>query len=199
MIETSPRWSDEAVAASFRAEIQARFESHNAAFRAREAIDLETVLREHPEKQGQPGYEVRDSGAWSVYQASEIRIDRNTVTVVLPRGVAIGVDLVHLFAHTTMAWSTPMIGATIVDGEARPTIEIVLVATWNDSMDVAYKADPRNGRRVLCDLHEEDVRVLCALIEAQGISAEQAIGAEDATSSLLYIRDRLKIDLEYLP
>jgi hypothetical protein len=134
-----------------------------------------------------------------VYQASEIQIDRNTVTIVLPRGVAIGVDLVHLFAHTTVAWSTPMIGAMIVDGEARPTIEIVLVATWNDSMDAAYKADPRRGRRVLCDLHEEDVLVLCALIEAQGIRDDEAIGAEDATSSLPWIRDCLKRDLEYLP
>lgn len=61
--EAVPQWPDEAVAESFRREILARFEAHNAAFRAREAIDLEAVLREHPGKRGQPGYEVRDSGA----------------------------------------------------------------------------------------------------------------------------------------
>jgi hypothetical protein len=62
-----PQWSDEVVAESFRAEIRARFEAHNAAFRAREEADLAQVLREHPEKAGQAGYEVHDSGAWGVY------------------------------------------------------------------------------------------------------------------------------------
>ena len=41
-----PQWSDEAVAESFRAEIHARLE-HNAAYRAREAAELEQVLRKH--------------------------------------------------------------------------------------------------------------------------------------------------------
>lgn len=36
-----PQWSDEAVAESFRSEIRARLEAHNAAYRAREASELE--------------------------------------------------------------------------------------------------------------------------------------------------------------
>src|SRR5680860_294592 len=92
--ETVPQWSDEVVAEAFRAEIRARLEAHNAAYRAREATELEQVLREHPEKCGQPGYEVRDSGAWEVYQASEIRIDRNSVTIVLPTFYAVRIHLV---------------------------------------------------------------------------------------------------------
>jgi hypothetical protein len=67
-----PQWSNEVVAESFRAEIRARFEAHNDAYRAREAAELETILREHPEQRGKPGYEVRDSFAWEVYQASSV-------------------------------------------------------------------------------------------------------------------------------
>jgi hypothetical protein len=38
--EAIPQWPDEAVAEAFRAEIRARFEAHNAAFRSREAAEL---------------------------------------------------------------------------------------------------------------------------------------------------------------
>ena len=160
-----PQWSDEAVAEAFRTEIRTRLEAHNAAYRAREEFELETVLREHPEKRGQPGYEVRDSGAWTIYQASEIRIDRNAVTIVLPTFYAIGTDLVHLFDHTTVAWGRPTIGATIVDGEPRVTIEIILVATWTDEMNAKWRVDGNDRRRVLVELFEEEVHALRAQID----------------------------------
>ena len=162
--EAVPEWPSEAVAEAFRAEIRARFEAHNVAYRAREAAELEAVLRDHPEKRGQPGYEVRDSGAWEVYQASEIRIDRNSVMIVLPIWFAVGIDLVYLFDHTTMAWSRPRIGATIVDGEARVTIEITLVATWTDEMDATWRQDGNDRKQVLVELYEEDVHTLVGVI-----------------------------------
>jgi len=184
-----PQWSDEVVAESFRSEIRARFEAHNAAYRAREEAELAQVLREHPEQRGQPGFEVRDSGAWEVYQASEIRIDRNSVTIVLPTFYAIGIDLVYLFDHTTVAWSRPTIGATIVDGEARVTIEIMLVATWTDEMDAKWRTDGNDRRQVLVELYESGVRSLCGMIDAWA----------DADDEELKIRDRLQLALEALP
>lgn len=180
-----PQWSDELVAEAFRTEIRARFEAHNAAYRAREAAELEQVLREHPENRGQPGFEVRDSGAWEVYQASEIRIDRNSVTIVLPAIYHVGIDLVHLFDHTTVAWSRPAIGATVVDGDPRPTIEITLVATWTDEMDAAWKKDGKDGKRVLVEIFESDVHKLVEMI-----------GDQDDKRA---IRDRLELSLVALP
>jgi len=184
-----PQWSDEVVAESFRSEIRTRFEAHNAAYRAREVADLETVLREHPDKHGQPGYEVHDSGAWSFYQACEIRIERNTVTIVAPAWYSVDMDLVHLFDNTTMAWSKPWIKAAIVDGEARVTIEIILVATWDDSMDAAWRKDGNDRRQILVELFEEEVRALDSLVVTHCVP-------NDVTGAL---RNRLKLALEYLP
>ena len=184
-----PQWSDEAVAASFRAEIRARMEAHNAAYRAREATELEQVLREHPERKGTPGFEVRDSGAWEIYQASEIRIDRNSVTIVLPTFWAVGIDLVYLFDHTTMAWSRPTIGATVVDGEPRVTIEITLVATWTDEMDTKWRGEGHDRKRVLVELYETDVLALDALVVTHCVP-------NAATEAL---RNRLTLSLEALP
>jgi hypothetical protein len=188
--EAIPQWPDEAVAEAFRAEIRARFEAHNAAFRSREAAELEVVLREHPEKRGQPGYEVRDSGAWEIYQASEIRIDRNSVTIVLPTFWAIGIDLVYLFDHTTTAWSRPRIGATIVDGEARVTIEITLVATWTDEMDAKWRGAGNDRKHVLVELYEDDVRKILGVISVYNDKFGQGVDA---------IRERLELALVPLP
>lgn len=179
-----PQWSDEVVAESFRSEIRARFEAHNAAFRARESADLDAVLRDHPEKRGQPGYEVHDSGAWRVYQASEIRIDRNTVMIVLPRGCHVGIDLIHMFDHTTAAWTRPSVVALIVDGEARLAIDITLVATWDDSLDAAWRKEGNDKRQVLVELFEEDVYTL-DMLAARVVP----YGGNDA------LRDRLKLAL----
>lgn len=179
------QWSDEAVADAFRSEIRARMEAHNAAYRAREAAELEAVLRDHPARRGEPGFEVRDSMGWEIYQACEIRIDRNSVTVVLPTFYAVGIDLVYLFDHTTVAWSRPRLGATIVDGEPRVTIEITLVATWTDEMDSKWRAEGNDRRRVLVELYEDDVRKLA-----------EAIASSDDPRA---IRDRLELALEPIP
>lgn len=186
----TPQWPHEVVAENFRSEIRARFEAHNAAYRAREEAELAQVLLEHPEKRGQPGYEVRDSGAWSFYQVCEIRIDRNTVTIVAP-GSSIDMDLVHLFDNTTMAWSRLWVKAAIVSGEPRITIEIVLVATWDDSMDAAWRKDGNDGRQVLVELHEDEVNAFLDLLDF-GLPHK----ALPVRASL---RDRLKVALEHLP
>jgi hypothetical protein len=209
--EEVPQWSDEAVAKSFRAEIQARMEAHNAAYRAREAIELEQVLREHPEHRGKPGFEVRDSGAWEVYQASEIRIDRNSVTIVLPSWYAVGIDLVYLFDHTTVAWSSPRIGATIVDGEARPTIEITLVATWTDAMDAKWRREGNDRRCFLVELYAEDIRALDNLVARRHSACNCGdylpedrpcvfcVGMPAAPEHASKIRERLELALVPLP
>jgi len=189
--EAIPEWPSEAVAEAFRVEIRARFEAHNVAYRAREAAELEQVLREHPEERGQPGYEVRDSGAWEVYQASEIRIDRNSVMIVLPGYYRVGIDLVHLFDNTTMAWSRPVVGATIVDGEARPTIEIMLVATWTDELDTRWRKDGNDRKQVLVELYEEDVSWLVAVVA--GLRSGATPDERQA------IRERLEMALVPLP
>ena len=190
-MEQVPQWSDEAVAESFRAEIRARFEAHNKAYRAREEAELAQVLRDHPEKCGQPGYEVHDSAAWGFYQACEIRIDRNTVTIVAP-GDSIDMDLVHLFDNTTAAWSKPWVKAAVgVDGEPRIRIEIVLVATWDDSLDAAWKKDGNGKRQVLVELDEDEVHAFLDLLDF-GLPHE-------ALPVRASIRDRLKVALEYLP
>jgi len=197
--ESRPQWSDEVVAESFRAEVRARFEAHNVAYRAREAAELEAVLLEHPDKRGQPGYEVRDSLAWYVYQASEVRIDRNSVSIVLPRGIHIGVDLIYMFDHTTVAGGSLSIGATIVDGEARATIEIMLVATWDDAMDVAWRKEGHDRKHVFVELFEDDVHTLCGLIDARADADAEALKVRsDADTEVLKIRARLKLALEVL-
>lgn len=190
MTDEMPQWPDDVVAETFRAEIRTRFEAHNVAYRAREAAELEAVLRDHPEKRGQPGYEVRDSGAWEIYRASEIRIDRNSVTIVLPTSYAVGIDLVHLFDHTTMAWSRPSIGATIANGEPRVTINITLVATWTDEMDAKWRREGNDRRQVLVELYEEDVRKILGVIATYNDKFGQGVDG---------IRDRLELALVPLP
>lgn len=189
--EEVPQWSDEAVAAAFRAEIRARLEAHNAAYRAREAAELEAIFLKDPKRRGQPGYEVHDSGAWHVYQESEIRIDRNTVMIVLPRGCHVGIDLIHMFDHTTAAWSRPSVVALIVDGEARLAIDITLVATWDDSLDAAWRKEGNDKRQVLVELDEDEVHTFLDLLD---------FGLPHMTLPVRSsLRDRLKVALEYLP
>ena len=184
-----PQWSDEVVAEAFRAEIRARLETRNAAYRARDAAELEQVLAKHPDNRGQLGFTPRDSWVWEVYQASEIRIDRNSVTIVLPSWYAVGIDFVYLFDHTTVAWSRPRISATIVDGEPRVTIEITLVATWTAEMDAKWRTDGNDRKHVLVELFEEEVHALDALVVTHCVP-------NDVTEALL---NRLKLALEALP
>jgi hypothetical protein len=188
--DTVPQWSDEAVAESFRAEIRARFEAHNAAFRARETAELEAVLLAHPEKRGQPGYEVHDSAAWRFYQECEIRIERNVVTIVAP-GYAIDMHLVQLFDNTTAAWSKPFVKAAIVDGNPRITIEIVLVATWDDSLAAAWRSEGNHKRQVLVELDEDEIQTFLDLLDVGLPHRSLAVRAS--------LGDRLKAALEYLP
>lgn len=185
--EDLPKWPSDVVADNFRSEIRARFEAHNVAYRAKEQADLEQVLLKHPERRGQPGFEVRDSGLWTFYQACEIKIERNTVTIVAPPG-SLDMRLVHMFDNTTMAWSKPWVKAVIVDGEPRLTIEIVLVATWDDSLDMKWREDGENRRRLLVELFEDDVHRLIAMIDAWA----------DSSAEEQKLREQLKLELEFL-
>lgn len=183
MTKDVPQWSDEAVAEAFRAELRERFGAHNKAYRANEAAELEEIFHKNPERRGEPGFDVRNSFAWEVYNAADIRIDRNSVTIVMPQGFAFRTDLLPLFDHTAMAWSRPIIGATIVDGEPRPTIEITLVATWTDEMDAKLREEGGADKRVEVDLYEDDVRWLLEFM------ADRRAG----------LRERLQLSLEVIP
>lgn len=178
MTTRAPQWSDEAVAESFRSEIEARFVAHNAAWREREAADLEVFLSTHPERRGQPGFEVRDSGEMLLYRQCEIRIDRNEVTVILPPDHDVTADLIHMFDNTTASWSRPSVSARTISGGPRLTIEITLVATWDDAMEAAWRRDGNDRTRVVVELFADEVRTLADL---------------DIPSTL---RDRLKLALE---
>ena len=105
--------------------------------------------------------------------------------IVLPSHYRFGIDLVHLFDHTTMAWSRAAVGATIVDGDARPTIEIMLVATWTDEMDAKWRKDGNDRKQVLVELYEEDVRALVGLITTH--------------NDKVALRERLELALVPLP
>ena len=176
-------WSTNLIAHTFREELYARFRAHNEAYRAKEEADLAAVLAEHPEKRGQAGYEVRDSFAWDFLERCQIRIESNMVTIVTPMAFAFRTDLLPLFDHTAMAWSRPIIGATIVDGEARPTIEIMLVATWTDEMDKKWRAEGNDRKHVAVELFEDDVRWLLEF------AADRKAG----------LRERLELALEPIP
>jgi hypothetical protein len=119
------------------------------------------------------------------------------VTVVLPRGIAIGIDLVHMFDYTTVSWCRAQIGATIVNGEARPTIEIVLVATWDDAMEAKWRHDGEDRKRVLVELFEDDVHALGGFISQHADLSSDL--DPDLSRRWLVIRDRMKLALEPLP
>jgi hypothetical protein len=99
-------------------------------------------------------------------------------------------NLVHLFDNTTAAWSKPWVKVVIIDGQPRIMIEIVLVATWDDSLDAAWKKDGNNKRQVLVELDEDEVHAFLDLLDF-GLPHKTL----PVRSSL---RDRLKVALEYL-
>jgi hypothetical protein len=165
MTDVAAEWSTERIEKAFRDELAERFRAHNEAYRKIEEDELAAVLAKHPEKRGQPGYEVRDSFAKEFLDYCQIKVESNTVTIVMPVGFAFRTDLIPLFDHTAMAWSRPNIGAVIVDGVARPTIEITLVATWTDEMDAKWRADGHARKHVDVELYEDDVRWLLDFID----------------------------------
>lgn len=90
-----------------------------------------------------------------------------------------------MFDCTVVSWSRVRVGASIVDGEARNTIEIVLVATCDDSLDAKWRRDGDDRKRVLVELFEDDVHALVDLV-----SFDEAKRA---------IRERLALALVVLP
>lgn len=198
----TPQWSTEETAEHFRSEIRARFEAHNVAHRLRDALELDAVLKEHPEYRDQPGFAVRDSFAWEVYQASKILIEQNSVTIVLPLGMAVGIELIHMFEYTTMSWSRAMVGAKIVDGHAHPTIEIVLVATWNSEMDASWRKDGNDRKRVLVELFEDEPIKMSMLLDAfsgHTVRHEGRVHPLFTDDEAKKLRERLVLSLDAMP
>jgi len=200
----APEWSTDRIAKTFRDELAERFRAHNEAYRVREEAELAEVLRAHPEKRGTPGYDVRDSFAREFLDHCLIEVESNTATIVMPIGFAFRPDLLPLFDHTSVAWSRPFIGARIVDGVARPTIEITLVATWSDEMDAKWRAEGHARKQIAVDLFEDDVRELLGLVADRLAQVTRPVhvllGEVPAAAGDLHgIRERLTLALEPLP
>jgi hypothetical protein len=110
-----------------------------------------------------------------------------------------------------VAWSRPWIKAALIDGEARTTIEIILVATWDDSMDAAWRS-AGDKRQVLVKLFEEEVRALadacdrprhaacnCGDYVPEERPCRYCVGMPIPADVLVRLRDRLHLALVALP
>lgn len=96
-----------------------------------------------------------------------------------------------MFDNTTTAWSRPWVKAAIVNDQPRITIEIVLVAAWNDSLNSAWRKDGNAKSQVLVELDEDEIRAFLELLD---------FGIPHKTLSVrASLRDRLKAALAYLP
>lgn len=136
-------WTDAQIEEQFRCDIRERFEKECAAYLEAERIEiaevkaqLDAVGKPHPDWLAE-----RPSFLWEIYERSEIRISNRTVQVILPREFAIDRDLIDMFAGTSVAWSTPSVGATIVDGEPYVTVELILIDSWDDARHAAWHAE----------------------------------------------------------
>lgn len=144
-------WTDEEVGRQFRGEVQQRFALENEAHLRCEREDVARA-KAKLDAEGQPHPDwlvAHDSFHWMAYSDSEIRIDRNHVTVVTPQGFAIGGDFVDMFDETSVGWTAPSIGAVLVDGQARVAIDLLLIDEWDDERHAAWLkehgADRRDG------------------------------------------------------
>lgn len=142
-------WSTERVAEQFRRDVRERFEKEAAAFRDEDAADAAAVKAKYDAK-GEPYpdwlLEERPSFLWEIYERSEIRIDNNSVQVVLPKGFAFFPDLTDMFDGTSVAWSRPHVNAILVDGEPRVTIELILIDYWDDERHAKWLAERAQWR-----------------------------------------------------
>lgn len=141
-------WSNERIVEQYRAEIRAAFEAENRAWHDEEAADREKCEREDPvgwRRLVESGAAApRDSFLWEIYAGSEIRTDLNSVSVLLPTGFAIGVDLIEMFERSSVTWTKADVGAEIVDGEARVVVELLLVDYWDDERAAEWEQRQRS-------------------------------------------------------
>jgi hypothetical protein len=146
----SVEWSSERIADQFRAEIRARFEAENAAYRSEEAAGIERARRANPEwwaefAASSTAARPSDGPSWVIYRAADLRIDDNCARIVLPVGWMIGLDFVRMFDDTSVAWTVPTLAAEVVGGVARVVVEVILVDCWDDARAAAWSA-ARSGR-----------------------------------------------------
>ena len=138
------QWTTERVAAVYLDEVQARFEAENEKWLVEERRAHAECLAKYGEAEykrllGDIG--IRNSFYWDVYNECAIVIDRNTVKIVCPVGFALYGDFVEMFSGTSVAWSLPMIGVELVDGEPRVTIKIVLIDYWDDERAAEWQRE----------------------------------------------------------
>ena len=138
-------WTDEEIVRQFRLEVQQRFAAENEAYLRREREGIFEIKASLDVKgMAYPEWLVeRDSLLWEIYSGSEIRIgpeSSNAVTVVTPRGFALGSDFVEMFNGTSVGWSVPSLDTVIVDGESHVVVKITLIDTWDDDRHAAWTA-----------------------------------------------------------
>jgi hypothetical protein len=175
-------WSNERLAEQFRLEVRRAFEAENAKHRAEEAAETEQLKRARGNEyeaflKQHPHYiDVQDSGFWRTYVASDIQIDRNSVKVVLPRGVSISPDFIEMFDGTSVAWSYAGVNAEIVNGEAHVVIKLILIDYWDDDRAAKWTAEHARARLIRYVHTEPHVEAPWTEDQVASLNAYQASG-----------------------
>lgn len=130
----SVEWPMEKIAEQFRTDVRVRFERENAEWLREERAGIAKVKADCDAK-GEPHPDwiaERNSFYWEIYSSSEIKIENNSVDVLLPNGFAVYPDFIAMFGKTSVGWSIPSVSAILVDGEARLAIDLILIDYWDD-------------------------------------------------------------------
>jgi len=128
------KWTNEQVAAQYRLDVQRAFETENAEWLSEERKGIAEVILDCAAKgEPHPDWAVaRSSFFWDIYSLSEIKIENNSVQVLLPNGFGIYPDFIAMFGNTSVGWVVPSVSAILVDDEPRLAIELILIDYWDD-------------------------------------------------------------------
>lgn len=140
----STEWTTEQVAEQFRRDIRERFEHERDTYMKRDNEDRDEVKAKFDAK-GEPYPDWlladRTSFFWEIYERTVIKVESNAVQIVLPHGFGLFADFFAMFEGTSVAWSKPSVGATIIDGNAHVTIELILIDYWDDERQAKWLAE----------------------------------------------------------
>lgn len=135
-------WTTQRISDHWRAEIRARFEAQNAAFRAKDEAGIARLSAgQRAERVAIPHLAVGDSSIWEIYQATDVSVDDSRARVVLPIGCGpvIGwtptIDVLSMFDGARVSWSRAFVSAEVVYGAPRVVLTIFLVDYWDDELD----------------------------------------------------------------
>lgn len=144
-------WTDQQIRDHWVAEVRARFERDNAAWRAEEEVCSASLDDESRDRLFPGG--VSDSSLWQFYLDSEICVERNVASVLLPSFTDPGGgsmwssssyfldDAIMMFGDTMMSWSGICVRAVVVGGVPRVELTVYLVDSWDDDRAAAWSAE----------------------------------------------------------